>query len=291
MSAVQLIKSPWEEQFYKVVETARRDLLVASPFIKYAQATSVVSRLNSKGVSPTIKANIITDLKPDNILTGSLDVEALLAFADSLPHSIVTYLPNLHAKVYVADGHTAVITSANLTGGGLTKNFEYGAMINAPATVASVRQDLRQYASLGATVSRQMLESLANIAADLKELRRQAERSVRQKFQAAFNQKLAAAKDELLSVRAEGKTTHRIFAETILYLLERGPLRTVDMHPLVQQLHPDLCNDNEDRIINGVHFGKKWKHYVRTAQVYLRRQGVIYTDGTYWRKKHSGADN
>jgi hypothetical protein len=290
MSGVQLIKSPWEEQFYKVVEAARSDLLIASPFIKQAQATSVISRLAGIGVSTTIKVNIITDLKPDNMLTGSLDVDALLAFIDSLPNSTVTYLPNLHAKVYVADEHTAIITSANLTGGGLTKNFEYGAMINDPLTVASVRQDLRQYASLGAFVSRRMLESLANTAADLKELRQQAERSARQRFQVAFNQKLAAAKDELLSVRAEGKTTHRIFAETILYLLERGPLRTVDLHPLIQQLHPDLCDNNEDRIIKGVHFGKKWKHYVRTAQVYLRRRGLIYLDGTYWQKAHSSAD-
>ncbi len=290
-AAVQTIKSPWAERFYEMVGTARNDLLMASPFIKHAQVTEVANRLKGAGVASTIQASIITDLRPDSILTGSLDIEALLTFTELIPNSKVTYLPNLHAKVYVVDGHMAIITSANMTGGGLTGNFEYGAVLSDPETVTGIRQDLKQYASLGALVSRQTLELLANIALDLKELRQKAERSVRRKFKEAFDERMGVAKQELLSVRAEGKTTHRIFAETILYLLDRGPLRTVDIHPLIQQLHPDLCNSDEDRVIKGVHFGKKWKHYVRTAQVYLRRQGLIYTDGTYWRKTSSGAEH
>ena len=227
----------------------------------------------------------MTDLKPDNVLTGSLDVEALLAFANSTPHSKITYLPGLHAKVYIADQHTAIITSANFTDGGLVKNLEYGVVLSDPPTVAQVRSDMNQYAMLGSVITRHTLESLANVANDLKSLRQKAERSIQYRFRKAFDQKLETAKLELLSIRAEGRTTHKIFADTILYLLERGPLRTVELHPLIQQIHPDLCDDAEDRIIGGVHFGKKWKHYVRTAQVYLRRQGLIYSDGTYWRKR------
>lgn len=282
--AVELIKSPWKESFHEVIGSARNSLLLASPFIKYAQASEALNRLKDAGVVSTIQANIITDLNPDNILAGATDVEALLAFTNLVSNACTTYLPNLHAKVYVADDHTAVITSANLTGGGLTKNFEYGALISDPAIVVRVRSDLMQYASLGSLVSREMLESLASIANDLRYLRQKAEKSVRQRFRSAFDLKLAEAKNELLSIRAEGKTTHGIFAETILYLLERGPMRTADMHPIIRQLHPDLCDDNEERVIKGVHFGKKWKHHMRNAQVYLRRKGLIYTDGTYWRK-------
>jgi phosphatidylserine/phosphatidylglycerophosphate/cardiolipin synthase-like enzyme len=239
---------------------------------------------SSTGVLSSLRVDLITDLRPDSILTGALDVEALLAFANSVPHSTITYLPNLHAKVYIADQHTAIITSANLTDGGLIKNFEYGVVVNDPQTITQVRTDLSQYASLGNIVPRDALESLTSVAVDLKNLRQQAERSIQREFRRAFNQKLEVAKLKLLSIRAEGKTTHGIFADTILYLLARGALRTVELHPLIKQLHPDLCDDGEERIIKGVHFGKKWKHHVRNAQVYLRRRGSIYFDGTHWRR-------
>jgi len=284
METIQTIKSPWEDRFYDIVGSARGNLLVASPFIKYTQASKLADRFRSVGVSSTIQVDIMTDLKPDSILAGTLDVEALLVFANSTPHSTITYLPNLHAKVYVADRHTAIITSANLTDGGLVKNFEYGVVVNDPLVVAHIRTDLSQYASLGSVVTKHTLESLANIADDLKSLRQKAERSIQRKFRKAFNQKLETAKLELLSIRAEGKTTHGIFADTILYLLARGSVRTAELHPLIQQLHPDLCDDSEDRIIKGVHFGKKWKHYVRNAQQHLKRRGLIYFDGTYWRR-------
>jgi phosphatidylserine/phosphatidylglycerophosphate/cardiolipin synthase-like enzyme len=287
MSSIRTVQSPWESSFYDILGSAQSSLLITSPFIKCSQANALIDRLQSSGVSSQIHISIMTDLKPDNILAGSLDVEALLAFSDMTPNLTVTYLPNLHAKVYVADQNTAIITSANFTDGGLRKNFEYGVVVSDPLIVSRVRSDLDQYASLGNVVSRQTLEALCGIAKDLKILRQKAERSIRQQFRKAFNQKIEAAKLELLSVRAEGKTTHGIFADTILYLLAKGPLRTVELHPLIQQLHPDLCNDSEDRIIKGVHFGKRWKHHVRNAQVYLRRKGLIYSDGTYWKLKIS----
>ena len=37
-----------------------------------------------------------------------------------------------------------------------------------------------------------------------------------------------------------------------------------------------------DRVIDGVHFGKRWKHYVRNAQQFLKRTGRVYYDGDRW---------
>ena len=283
IESLQTIKSPWEEGFYDLLGSARRNLLLVSPFMKQAQATKLIERLDVSGVTPSIQVGIMTDLRPDSILAGVIDVESLLAFARSTPNLTITYLPNLHAKVYVADDHTAVITSANLTDGGLRRNFEYGVVATDPSTVAQIRNDMQDYAALGSLVMKDSLESMARIANDLKGLRQQAENSIRQKFRKAFNEKLEEAKIELLTLRAEGKTTHGIFADTILYLLARKPMRTTEMHPMIQRLHPDLCDDSEDRVIKGVHFGKKWKHYVRTAQQHLKRKGLIAFDDPYWR--------
>ncbi len=283
METFQTLKSPWEDTFYDLLGSARKSLLLVSPFIKQAQTTKLIDRLFVAGVATSIRVGIVTDLCPDSILAGALDIESLLSFAKSTPNLSITYLPNLHAKVYVADNHTAVITSANLTAGGLSRNFEYGIVATERNTVAKIVNDMRDYAALGSLVTNDSLESMAGIAEELKGLRQKAERSIKRDFRKAFNKKLEEARIELLGVRAEGKTTHGIFADTILYLLARKPMRTTEMHPMIQRLHPDLCDDNEDRIIKGVHFGKKWKHYVRNAQQYLKRQGAIAFDGSYWR--------
>lgn len=69
---------------------------------------------------------------------------------------------------------------------------------------------------------------------------------------------------------------HTVFGRTILYLLARyGPRTTIQLHPLVQAIHPDLCDDSVDRVIDGKRFGKKWKHAVRTAQQDLKKKGLV----------------
>jgi len=97
-----------------------------------------------------------------------------------------------------------------------------------------------------------------------------------------FQEKLDAARIRILRHRAKGKSTHAILADTILFLLSKGPLRTVELHPMIQHLHPDICDDSVDRVLDGVHFGKKWKHHVRTAQQFLKREGRIRYDGQRW---------
>ncbi|RKY39994.1 MAG: hypothetical protein DRP75_00335 [Candidatus Omnitrophota bacterium] len=79
------------------------------------------------------------------------------------------------------------------------------------------------------------------------------------------------------------KNTNAIFSKTILDLLkERGPLSTEQIHPLIQAIHPDICDDSIDRVIDGQHFGKKWKHLVRGAQQSLKRRGLIFLKNNKW---------
>ncbi len=61
----------------------------------------------------------------------------------------------------------------------------------------------------------------------------------------------------------------------VTVLRTHGPLTTEDLHPQVQRMLPQICDDSEDRIIEGKSFGKKWKHWVRSAQQALKREGSI----------------
>ena len=82
---------------------------------------------------------------------------------------------------------------------------------------------------------------------------------------------------------------HTVFEKTVLYLLAaHGPLRTVELHPMIQAMHPELCDDTVDRVIDGKRFGKKWKHAVRTAQQQLKRKGLARYEAHRWLKTESG---
>ncbi|MEW6241693.1 MAG: hypothetical protein AB1564_12875, partial [Chloroflexota bacterium] len=84
--------------------------------------------------------------------------------------------------------------------------------------------------------------------------------------------------DNLIRLRVKHKTTNSIFSDTLLYLLSQKSMPTEELHLLVKEIHPDLCDDNFDRVIDGRHFGKLWKHQVRNAQAYLKRAGLIFYD-------------
>ena len=285
---VGFIKSPWQESFLDLISTAQRDLLLVSPFVKVQATDRILSDLQKRGVDRTIHLVMLTNLRPESVLNGSTDVEALSALGKSLPRFELVHLPSLHAKVYVADDRLAVVTSANLTQPGITGNLEYGVSFTDELVVREIRRDLQAYAQLGARVDTSEIEVMLQETTDLKQAFLRAERSIRAEARHAFREKLEAAHVRLLHQRAKGKTTHAILSDTILFLLARGPLRTIDLHPLIQQLHPDICDDSIDRVIGGVHFGKRWKHYVRNAQQSLKRTGQISYSGERWRLATTG---
>ncbi|MDW8068273.1 MAG: phospholipase D-like domain-containing protein [Anaerolineae bacterium] len=279
----EAIPAQWQDRFESLVGNIQEYGLIVSPYITAPPVERMVHILEKRGVASLVRLDVLTDLSTHHILYGSTDPVAIISLMDAVPHTRVTYLPRLHAKVYIADESEAIVTSANLTEHGLLWNYEYGIRITDPACVRQIREDILAYGELGNTVSRTEMERLARTASDLKEMRERVEREAGQKLMEAFRRRINEAETELMEIRAGGKTTNGIFADTIVYLLRKyGPMRTVELHPRIQQIHPDLCDDSIDRVIKGVHFGKKWKHYVRNAQQTLKRQGIIDFDGQRW---------
>jgi len=229
--------------------------------------------------------HLLTDLSVSSLVDGTTEPAALTTILDALPNTRVTLLPSLHAKVYVADSSAAIVTSANLTRAGLHQNQEYGVLLRDAQLVRSLRADLEAYATLGNPVSHARLEAIRIAAEEIQQTRSRLITSARAALRREFDSRLERATTEVLRARAEGRTTNSIFSETILYLLKRhGPLTTADeLEPLVQAIHPEMCDDSMNRVIKGVRFGKLWKHYVRNAQQYLKRRALITFDGQRWR--------
>jgi len=279
----ETVSAHWQDTFERLMGSIEEYGLLVSPYITSKPIERVAQILRDRSVASSVRLDVLTDLSVNNVLRGSTDPAALVFLMDAVPHTQVIYLPRLHAKVYAADESEAIITSGNLTESGLSLNYEYGVRITDTAFVRHIREDILAYGGLGNIVPRPEIEQLAQTASDLRELSRRMEREARRTLREEFQRRTSEAETELMEIRASGKTTNGIFADTIVYLLRKyGPMRTVELHPRIQQLHPDLCDDSIDRVIKGVHFGKKWKHYVRNAQQYLKQQGQIVFDGTYW---------
>ena len=277
-----LLKSPWTETFHQLVSGVEENLMLVSPYIKRSKADDILLELRHRGVQNQVQVSVLTDLRPESTLSGAMDLEALAELGNNLPKFDLTHLPSLHAKVYVADRKVAIVTSGNLTDSGVSGNIEYGVVFTDGTLVGEIREDFEKYSLLGAKVSSREVGALLEEMRELKDLYKKAEQTIRAQARQAFKRKLVATHVQLLRHRARGKTTNAIFSETILFLLSKGPLRTIELHPLIQRLHPDICDDSIDRIIDGMSFGKKWKHHVRNAQQFLKREGRIRYDGQRW---------
>ena len=113
------------------------------------------------------------------------------------------------------------------------------------------------YASLGAEINFEELNSYCKASEEIKKLYKQREKSTKKEFERNFQKAIVNTNDELLKARLLGGALHPIFEKTIIYLLQRnGALSTIKIHKLIKEIHPDLCEDSVDRIINGVRFGK-----------------------------------
>jgi phosphatidylserine/phosphatidylglycerophosphate/cardiolipin synthase-like enzyme len=277
---MQLLVSPWTRTFDTLVRSIERSALIVSPYITADPLQYFAKHLKSPG---RIQIEILTNLAVDSMIQGSTSPRALVEFSVAVPSTNVRHLPGLHAKVYVADKRVAVITSANLTRGGLRGNYEYGIEIADSATVHEIVTDLEGYGALGAEVSVPELQHLAEAVDDLQGQQSRVMASAKMGLREEFEARVTATQESLLSLRAtSAQSTNAIFSRTILYLLGRGPLSTQQLNPLVQRIHPDLCDDSVDRVIQGVHFGRRWKHMVRNAQQSLAKQGRVNLQDGRW---------
>lgn len=273
---------PLRTALAEIVQSAREELLIAAPYIKECEARWVCDELAARANNNGCRLKVLTDIRSDSVLGGSLDLEALELFGHRRRNTQVVSLPRLHAKVFIADGRRALVTSANLTPSGLDFNFEYGVGLDDPALVQRVRGDLEAYAQLGSVLSEPMLVSLLGVAKSLKDEYAQVVKATSRTIKSKFNETLRQAQRQFLSAQVGKRTAHGLFADAMIYLLSSAPLSTEELHPRIAQLLPDLCNDDADLVINGQKFGKQWKHTVRNAQVFLRRAGRIVLKNDKW---------
>lgn len=136
MSNFKILKSPWEKDFVRLLSSTQRHVRLASPFIKKDVASIIAENVRSGA-----RIDYLNSFKLANFHRGASDLEALSILIRH--NASVRSYHQLHAKIFLFDDQRAVVTSANLTPGGLFSNFEYGILIEDEKLSAKIAKDFK----------------------------------------------------------------------------------------------------------------------------------------------------
>ncbi|MCH9704681.1 MAG: hypothetical protein K0U15_00960 [Proteobacteria bacterium] len=274
MSNLKLYTRGWRNSFERFLGGVSEELIVVTPYMRLDEANFTADCLRKD-----VRVRVLTDINDTALTSGALQAEAVMRLATISSHSSAKNLPRLHAKIYVADEKRAIISSANLTKGGLDNNFEYGVEIATNAVVANIRADISEYEKIGATVTIEQLQKIACAAETVHSKKTSSKKSKEEQI----------LLQECLRLRVGERAPTAIFADALRYILLRSGgvgLTHKQIIYSVEEIYPDLCTEG-NRIINDVRYGKLWKHHLRNAQQSLKKRGEIeYSAEKRWRLKN-----
>ena len=115
--------------FLDLISSSKNSIKITSPFLKEDICDDIIKTKQKKS-----QLELITSFKLMNIYSGSVDIKGIEKIIKN--NGIVKNFSNLHAKIYIFDDKEVVITSSNLTNGGLINNYEFGIYLNEKDIVA-----------------------------------------------------------------------------------------------------------------------------------------------------------
>lgn len=113
-----IVVTPTDAWLAGVVLNCRSSLRVASPFVN----SYLPERLGD--LRAEVKLELLTRTRLEDFAGGASSLDAVVELSRRAGGILST--PSLHAKVYLADEHVALITSANATHAGMRRNRECG---------------------------------------------------------------------------------------------------------------------------------------------------------------------
>lgn len=126
LNSLELILENHENRLVELLKDTRKELIIVSPWIKQSAANLIIKSVDNDHV----KLKIYTRFNSNDLVKGISDIKALSNLLNYFQKSEIRFIPNLHAKIYISDNKKALITSGNLTRGGLSSNVEAGILLN-----------------------------------------------------------------------------------------------------------------------------------------------------------------
>ncbi|MGD9497762.1 MAG: phospholipase D-like domain-containing protein [Armatimonadota bacterium] len=137
MREVEILTSPWAQRLAELASAAHESVQVCSPFVNRGGVDVLLT-----ATPPTTEIRLLSRFSAAHFAGGFSETGAFRAVLAR--GGQVRNCQRLHAKVYLFDARCAVVTSGNLTGGGLRANYEYGVLLRAPELVSTVDCDFRR---------------------------------------------------------------------------------------------------------------------------------------------------
>jgi HKD family nuclease len=278
--AITLIKSPFEDKFRDILSQTKQEIIFSSPYINNAEVSIL---LDSLGNTADKSIQILTNLSARNIIDNVTQPMALLRMYSTFEKTTISSLNKLHAKIYIVDESYAIITSANLTYGGIKSNFEYGVLIDDFKSIKTIKQDVLDYVSLGHIFDKNFLSKIYEESQKIERVQ-EIPAKERKDYELQLLLEQGQRIDDIFTNRYENKETrHGIFVKTVKSLLQKyNQLTIVELYELVKDIHPEMCNDAIE-----YHKEKRWKIEVRQALFFWRRKGIVAGSGTPHRQTWS----
>ena len=201
----------WREALARLLGSADAAVATTSPYVTGVGVGFIEAHL-PRTFAARGALTFVTDLSPLNVAQGSVQLDAVGRLRGLCARLDLRHLARVHSKVYVADARAAIVTSGNLTRGGLYANFEYGIGVTAAEVVQEIRADVLEYAALGAAVGPETLEAYAAEAEELRLLHgyHAARRD------AALREVMERARAALVQGYAADGPVHTVFERTVL---------------------------------------------------------------------------
>ena len=163
MANLQIVTTPTRDWLAKHARTCTKRMLVGSPYVN--DAIIELTDMVSNEVSRTLVTR--TDLR--DFAVGSSNLDTLCALAKE--GVTVRSLGGLHAKLYVFDDSSALVTSANATMSGMWRNLECGLGTEDKRVVKQLARSLMRGLGADAPPQRMKHEELEALYAPLEAIK------------------------------------------------------------------------------------------------------------------------
>ncbi|KAA1186176.1 phospholipase D family protein [Paenibacillus sp. B2(2019)] len=108
--------------FFSLLDSTKKQIRIISPFIGYKTAVALVKFIEETGED--IECEFITRFNREDFIKG---VSSLAGLERLIKVGVKMYaLQDLHTKLYIFDGESVIMGSANFTLNGFYKNHEFG---------------------------------------------------------------------------------------------------------------------------------------------------------------------
>lgn len=232
---VQILSEAMYDDFMELVEGSKQNIMLCAPFIKNNIIDDIyIYKKNN------VKVTTVTNIKLMSFYNKVLDCNALAKILEE-SGSVYNY-PMLHAKFYIFDNKNLIITSANLTTAGLSKNKEYGILTDDFALINKAVNDFKMLCNDDITgkVKKEHLIEIQSIIDSIP----QEKKVALPKYEIEHNENDDEFSEDILQVTARLNGWKKDVFEVILNYPKRGfsTKDFVEFVPSLQRLHPENNN-------------------------------------------------